>query len=57
MKRFSVCTGHIEDGSQWDTHYIDCNTIEQISAFAVKIEGKFTIIFMHPVVEIKMDRG
>lgn len=56
MKTFMINIGYDEDVSQWDTHYIDCNIIEHTSAFAVKIENQFTIVFMHPIARIEVYR-
>ena len=54
MKSYRIITGYEDEKSKWDTHYIECNTIEQISAFAVKIEGQFVIIFMNPIMIIEL---
>lgn len=50
MKRFRV----IERRDNYNSaHYIECNTCEQISPFAVKIENMFTIIFMDEIISVE----
>ena len=51
MKEFRI----IERRDDYNSaHYIKCNTCEQISPFAVKIENQFTIIFMDEVIKVEI---
>lgn len=56
MKKFRIVEGDREVkeiGDYKSAHYIICNTCEQISPFAVKVDNSVTIIFMGEILSIK----
>jgi hypothetical protein len=55
MKKYRIVEGDREVkeiGDYKAAHYIMCNTCEQISPFAVKIDNSSTVIFMSEILSI-----
>ena len=56
MKKFRITESSLvidSDNIEKVTHYVECNTCEQISPFAIKIENTFTVIFNGEVLKVE----